>query len=270
MVIAAERHTAARCHLAGFTLVELLVALFALSLLAVMGWRGLDAMVRTQSTLQARADEALALQVGLAQWRADLDAAVTLPGQPTVQWDGQVLRLVRRADAGSGLEGDGVVVAAWTRRAGADGSLWRRWQSLPMTQRQELQAAWQQAGLWARNPGESERARETAVLPLDDWRVYFYRNDAWTHPQSSDAPGTTAGASSRQGGSGTPGGSGGSSGSGASGTDGGTGSGSGRAATTGYSLPEGVRIVLLLPAGQPVAGSLTLDWVSPRLSGGPS
>ena len=30
----------------GFTLVELLVALFALALLAVLGWRGLDGMVR--------------------------------------------------------------------------------------------------------------------------------------------------------------------------------------------------------------------------------
>ncbi len=239
MPISAARDGEARRRPAGFTLVELLVALFALSLLAVMGWRGLDAMVRTQSTLQARADETLALQVGLAQWRADLDAAVTLPGQPTAQWDGQVLRLVRRADAGSGLEGEGVVVAAWTRRAGADGSLWRRWQSLPMTQRQALQGAWQQAGLWARNPGASKRARETAVLPLDDGQVYFYRGDAWTHPQSSDAANTSTGGQPR---------------------------------TTGvtYSLPEGVRLVLALPAGQPVAGTLTFDWVSPRLSGGAS
>ena len=47
----------------GFTLVELLVALFALALLAVLGWRGLDGMVRAQSQLQARADQVLALQV---------------------------------------------------------------------------------------------------------------------------------------------------------------------------------------------------------------
>ncbi len=218
----------------GFTLVELLVALFALSLLAVMGWRGLDAMVRTQSALQARADEALALQVGLTQWRADLDAAVLVAGLPSVQWDGQVLRMVRRVDAGAALESEGVVVAAWTRRTGDDGSLWRRWQSLPMTQRQELQAAWQQAALWARNPGASERARETAVLPLDDWQVYFFRNDAWTHPQSNDAPGR------------------------------------GRTVAAGEGQPDGVRIVLALPAGQPVSGPLTLDWVSPRLSGAAS
>lgn len=63
----------------GFTLVELLVALFALSILAVLSWRGLDGMLRAQSQLQARADQVLALQVGLAQWSADLQALEPLP-----------------------------------------------------------------------------------------------------------------------------------------------------------------------------------------------
>ena len=43
----------------GFTLVELLVALFVLSLVAVLSWRGLDGMVRTQSQVQTRADEVM-------------------------------------------------------------------------------------------------------------------------------------------------------------------------------------------------------------------
>ena len=64
----------------GFTLVELLVALFALALLAVHelarpGRHG----ARAGSRPQARADEVLALQIGLAQWTADLDALVQLP-----------------------------------------------------------------------------------------------------------------------------------------------------------------------------------------------
>ena len=33
----------------GFTLVELLVALFAMALLAIMSWRGLDGMTRAQA-----------------------------------------------------------------------------------------------------------------------------------------------------------------------------------------------------------------------------
>ena len=63
----------------GFTLVELLVALFAMALLAVMSWRGLDGMSRAQAQTEARSDEMLTLQVGLAQWTADLDALLELP-----------------------------------------------------------------------------------------------------------------------------------------------------------------------------------------------
>ena len=58
----------------GFTLVELLVALFVLALLAGLSWRGLDTMMRARQQTEARADEVLALQAGLAQWQADLDA----------------------------------------------------------------------------------------------------------------------------------------------------------------------------------------------------
>ncbi len=226
----------------GFTLVELLVALFVLSLVAVLGWRGLDGMVRTQSRLKDRADEVLTLQVGLAQWRADLDAVVSMPGLPAIEWNGQVLRLLRRAE---GPAGPAVMVTAWTRRSDEGGSRWRRWQSLPTHDRSEVQAAWQQADLWARNPGATERAREAALVPMDDWQVFFYRGDAWINPQSSDAqqadtgqPGRATGASA--------------------------GSRGGDSSTT---LPDGVRVVLQFPATAALPGALTLDWVSPRVAG---
>ena len=80
----------------GFTLVELLVALFAMALLAVMSWRGLDGMTRAQAATAARADEVLTLQVGLAQWSADLDAIVDMAPAPALNWNGRVLRLTRR------------------------------------------------------------------------------------------------------------------------------------------------------------------------------
>lgn len=230
----------------GFTLVELLVALFVMSLIAVLGWRGIDGMVRTQSQLQARADEVLTLQVGLAQWRADLDAVTTLPGLPAAEWNGQVLRLLRRTE---GPAGPAVMVTAWTRRSDEGASRWRRWQSLPTTERGEVLAAWQQADLWARNPGATERAREAVLLPLDDWQVFFYRGGAWINPQSSDAQqaasasaGTGAAAGGRRGGA-SPG------------------------ADNTSSLPEGLRVVLRLPQGAAIAGTVTLDWVSPRVAG---
>ncbi|MDB5881770.1 MAG: gspJ, partial [Ramlibacter sp.] len=83
----------------GFTLVELLVALFAMALLAVMSWRGLDGMTRAQAQTEARADEVLTLQVGLSQWAADLDAVIQLPQTAALDWNGRVLRMTRRGTA---------------------------------------------------------------------------------------------------------------------------------------------------------------------------
>lgn len=236
------RHRAsARRSLRGFTLVELLVALFVMSLVAVLGWRGLDGMVRTQSQLQTRADEVLTLQVGLAQWRSDLESVITLPGLPAVEWNGQVLRLLRKAE---GAAGPAVQVIGWTRRSDEGTSQWRRWQSLPTSERAEVLAAWQQADLWARNPGATERARESVLLPLDDWQIFFFRGGAWIHPQSSDAQqaGTAATAGS------------------ASGT-------ATRGADGNSSLPEGLRVVLQFPSRAAIPGTVTLDWVSPRVAG---
>lgn len=96
----------------GFTLVELLVALFAMALLAIMSWRGLDGMTRAQAITSARADEVLTLQVALAQWSADLDAVVQMPAAPALDWNGRVLRLTRR-DTSS--PASGVLVAAWRK-----------------------------------------------------------------------------------------------------------------------------------------------------------
>ena len=58
----------------GFTLVELLVAIVVMALMALLSWRGIEGMSRAQQQLQTRADDALSLQVGLAQWRTDLHA----------------------------------------------------------------------------------------------------------------------------------------------------------------------------------------------------
>jgi general secretion pathway protein J len=35
-------------------------------------------------------------------------------------------------------------------------------------------------------------------------------------------------------------------------------------------LPDGVRLVLQLPPGETISGTLTRDWVRPTLSGGKS
>jgi len=213
----------------GFTLVEMLVALFALALLAMLSWRGLDGMIRTRQLTEARADQVLALQTGLAQWQADLDAIAAFPPAAPLEWNGRVLRLTR---LGSQSPGDGVRVVGWTRREGQ----WRRWQSPVVTSRGDLDAAWTQADLWAQNPSDAMRAQEVAIAPLADWQIFFFRENAWTNPQSANT--TTA----------TP-----------------AAGGAATAATT-TTLPDGIRLVLQLPEGRAISGRLQRDWMRPTLT----
>lgn len=216
----------------GFTLVELLVSLFALALLATLSWRGLDGMVRARDYTEARADEVLTLQTGLAQWAADLDGIVEVAPLAGLEWNGRVLRLTRR----SSLSPDeGVRVVGWTRRGGQ----WLRWQSAPVTTRGELEAAWQQADFWSQNPGDALRRQEVAIAPVEEWQIFFFRNDSWTHPLSSaGAQAAAPPASPGQAGTARAG-----------------------------NLPEGVRLVLQLPPGRAISGRLQRDWVRPTVSG---
>lgn len=227
----------------GFTLVELLVALMVLSLVAVLSWRGLDGMARTQAATQERADHVLSLQVGLAQWTADLDALAQLPQLTALEWNGRVLRLTRHARSGAG---QAIVVAAWTRRTIDGRSAWLRWESPPLTTRGQVTDAWQKADIWSSNAGPAERAREVAIVPLDEWQIFFFRGDAWTNPLSSDAPGAAARVIAGPGGAAAAG-----------------------AAGAGV-MPDGVRLVLTLPGGAGIGGVITRDWVSPRVGGGKS
>jgi len=220
----------------GFTLVELLVALFAMALLAVMSWRGLDGMTRAQAQTEARADEVLTLQVGLSQWSADLDAVMQLPQTAALDWNGRVLRMTRR---GTAAPGDGMLVVAWTRRVVNGQGTWLRWQSPQVTTRGELEAQWQRADLWSQNPGDDERRGEVAVTPLDNWEIFYFRENAWTNPQSSAA---STSASIPGAPPALP------------------------RAVAAPALPDGVRLVLTLPPGQAISGTLTRDWVRPTLA----
>ena len=231
---------AGRDRVGGFTLVELLVALFAMALLAIMSWRGLDGMVRAQAQTQARADGVLTLQVGLAQWAADLDSLVQLPQTSAIAWDGSVLRMTRRSTA---APIDGVLVVGWSRRVINGAGTWLRWQSPLVTTRGELDAAWQQAGIWSQNPGADQQLREVAIGPLDDWQIYFFRETAWTNPLSSDVKAAVAAPAP----AGTP---------------------PNAAVSAVANIPDGVRLVLALPPGQAISGTLTRDWIRPTVGGG--
>ncbi len=218
----------------GFTLVELLVALAIMAMMAGLSWRGLDGMSRAHAQLQQRADSILTLQAGLSQWSADLDAMVQLPKTPALDWDGRALRITRRSTVSPGA---GLLVVAWARRNIDGTGQWLRWQSPPLFSRGALQTAWLQAAQWAQNPGEADKQFEVRVAALEQWQVFYFRADAWTNPLSSDAQTTTKGD---------------------------------KPAAPEVTLPDGVRLVLTLPANDAIGGILTHDWVRLTLAGAKS
>src|SRR5471032_421874 len=57
----------------GFTLVELLVAIGVLAMVAVLGWRGLDSIVRSREVLTSQLEQARGMQLAFAQMQSDCD-----------------------------------------------------------------------------------------------------------------------------------------------------------------------------------------------------
>lgn len=222
--------TAAPRGIRGFTLIELLVAISLMALMALLSWRGLDGISRTQTQLKQHSDDLLTLQATLAQWAADLEAMTEQPGLPGLDWDGRALRIVRR---GSADAAQGLWVVAWARRSENGHGQWLRWQSPALQNRAALDLAWQKAALWAQNPSDEDRLREVRTVALDNWQVFFFRSNAWSNPLSSagtlepPAPGSAA-----------------------------------------STVPDGVRLVLTLAPGQAISGTVTRDWVRPVLGGG--
>lgn len=226
----------ARRH-SGFTLIEVLVALTIMAVMAMLTWRGIDGMARAQESTRRYTDDVLALQAGLSQWRADLDAMMVWPvtdGSPPYQtsasqrslsWDGRLLRITR---ASAGEPAGGLRVVAWTRRP--DGQ-WLRWQSAPFLSQNAWKAAWDNAENWSHAANElaaeGTGAQAVRVANATEWQVHYFRNNAWTNPLSSGAE---------------------------------------SAAAVG-TLPDGVRLLINFAPGQAINGPMVLDWVRPNFGG---
>ncbi|MES2531502.1 MAG: prepilin-type N-terminal cleavage/methylation domain-containing protein [Pseudomonadota bacterium] len=175
----------------GFTLIELMVAIAAMAILALMSWRGIDGMVRSQTLNRDRSDGVLTAQAALAQWSADLDATIALTPvsiQP-IEWNGRVLRLTRRAN--DGVQSIAQVVA-WTQRSdGAGTSRWYRWQSPALRTRGDWQQAWTRAAAWAQDGGDNGGGTQVALMPLQSWSLLYFINSNWVPAEATSLGATT-------------------------------------------------------------------------------
>jgi general secretion pathway protein J len=155
----------------GFTLAEVLVALALMALLATVSWRGVSSMAEAKQTADARVEETLRMGTVMAQWEQDLQQLHDTSLVPSaLAFDGATVRLVRRQAAGLQL-------VAWSLRE----TKWKRWASPVVNSGQGLQDAWLASQqLLGNEPGQL-----TLYEGLVGWQIYFYRNNAWTNPQST-------------------------------------------------------------------------------------
>lgn len=124
------------------TLIELLVAISILAFIAVLGWRGLDSIVRARIALAGDLEQTRGMQLAFAQLQSDcahLASAAALPGRtPLVAGQGRLtlVRLVFADNQPSRLQ----VITYWI-----DGGVLMRRESAATRDLAELDALWRAA-----------------------------------------------------------------------------------------------------------------------------
>ncbi len=155
---------------AGFTLVEVLVALVAMALLAALSWQGLDSVLRSRDASREVVDDAVRVATVLTQWEQDLQSLHDSLAVPPLDFDGQTLRLTRRTEGG-------VALVCWAVRNG----VWQRWASPAYVRSNDLQNAWLRSQQFLGN----ETGQLQVASAVSDWQIYFYRGNGWSNAQST-------------------------------------------------------------------------------------
>lgn len=210
----------------GLTLVEVLVALALWGLMTALLTQGVDGITRSQRHQIERSDAHARLQTSLSQWQTDLSQIDTDNRlMPTLDWNGQVLRLIRHSPAPHAGQR---TVVAWGVHAGR----WVRWQSPALSHPAEVLQAWGQALQALTTAADLGGEPAPAGVPAQGWQLFFFHEDSWGNALSSR--GSTA--------SQTPG---------------------DHPNSGGAALPDAIRLQLELQPQGDWQGRLNWDWVRP-------
>ena len=163
-----------RSRSAGFTLVEVLVAIVIMAIMSLLAWQGVDGIVRARDSNQVRLEQTLRLETVISQWEQDLASLQESTAVPALTCDGQTVRLTRRAEGG-------LQVVAWSLRPDNSNSMWQRWAGPAVTTTTALQESW----LRTQQFQGQETGQLRALTGLDQWQVFFFQGTAWANCQSS-------------------------------------------------------------------------------------
>lgn len=170
-------------HSRGFTLVEVLVAMVIMAIMALMAWQGVDGIIRARDASQARLERTLRLNTVIAQWDQDLAQVQEekLVVNKAIVCSGNSVRITRRTPTG-------LQFVVWSLRPSDDNtsSTLVRWAGPPATTLDALSESFRDQQ--SRGPGSST---VEAINGLSSWKVYFFKETAWTNCGSSvdDLPG---------------------------------------------------------------------------------
>lgn len=170
-----------RVHGGGFTLIELLVAITILAIVAVLGWRGLDSIVRAREVLNLELEHTRGLQLTFAQMHNDCDkiaSPATVGNRPVLDARGGRLTMVRMVFTES--EPSRVQVVAYRLR---DGVLTRR-ESQPTRDMEVLETAWAAALLDVDSSPPVVLHSSVQGMAMRAW----FANGGWRSP-GAPAPG---------------------------------------------------------------------------------
>jgi general secretion pathway protein J len=161
----------ARGQAAGFTLVELLVAISILAMVAVLGWRGLDGIVRARVALTEQMETTRGMQLAFAQMQSDLEHVAgqeIMDQRPYLLADQDRLTLVRVAST----ENEPTRLQVIAYRV-VDGTLTRR-ESAGTRDLKQLDA------LWKSMTNSTDSTQPVALQAgVNAMQVLYWQNNQW-------------------------------------------------------------------------------------------